>query len=234
MIVLFKLSIIHKVHGRIAQLVERSSYTRLVLGSSPSTPTINFMLNIPVILGSVRDGRQSIFAAKLIVSKLQEAGIQTQLVDFKDLPLPFYDNEKMPVELYPNYPYENVMKWSKIAQEANGFVIIVPEYNHGYSGVLKNALDWLFKEFDRKPVGLVGVSSGTIAGARAVEQLRPIIENFTMFALRETVMFGKVGELFDEAGSLKDDKLLPNINGMIKALVFMAEAIKKAKEKGMD
>jgi NAD(P)H-dependent FMN reductase len=189
------------------------------------------MLNIPVILGSVRNSRQSIFPAKLMVQKLSEAGIQTQLVDFKELPLPFFDNEKMPVQLYPIYPYENVNKWSKIAREADGFVIVVPEYNHGYSGVLKNALDWLFKEFDRKPVGLVGVSSGSYAGARAVEQIRPIIENFTMFALRETVMFGKVQEVFDDAGNLKDAKYLESIDGMIKPLVFMAEAIKEAKNK---
>ncbi len=188
------------------------------------------MLNIPVILGTVREGRKGILPAKLMVQKLQEAGIETQLVDFKELPLPFYDQEKMPVELYPNYPNENAMKWSKIADAADGFVIIVSEYNHGYSGVLKNALDWLFKEFNRKPVGLVGVSSGTIAGARAVEQIRPVIENFTMFALRETVMFGKVAEAFDEQGNLIETKYLSNIDGMIKALVFMANAIKTAKQ----
>ncbi len=192
--------------------------------------TRNFMLNIPVILGSVREGRKSIFAANLMVQKLQEAGVQTQLVDFKELPMPFFDQEKLPVQLYPNYPYPNVRAWSKIAEAADGFVIIVPEYNHGYSGVLKNALDWLFPEFKQKPVGLVGVSSGTYAGARAVEQMRPIIENFTMFALRETVMFGKVGELFDDAGNLKDAKYLESIQGMIKPLAFMAEAIKKAKK----
>jgi NAD(P)H-dependent FMN reductase len=189
------------------------------------------MLNIPVILGSVRQGRQSIFAANLLVKKLQEAGMQTRLVDFKEFPLPFYDQEKLPIQLYPNYPYPNVQAWSKIAEAADGFVIVAPEYNHGYSGVLKNALDWLFPEFKQKPVGLVGVSSGTIAGSRAIEQLRPIMENFTMFALRETVMFGKVQELFDDQGNLKDSKPLEaNIDGMIKALAFMVEAIKKAKE----
>jgi len=188
------------------------------------------MLNIPVILGSVRDDRKSIFPAKLMVEKLQQAGFESQLVDFKQLPLPFFDNALMPVQMYPNYPYPNVQAWSKIADAADAFIIVAPEYNHGYSGVLKNALDWLFIEFERKPVGLVGVSSGSVAGARAIEQLRPIMENFTMFAMRETVMFAKAAEVFDESGKLLDEKYLKSIDGLIKSLAFAAEAMKQAKQ----
>jgi NAD(P)H-dependent FMN reductase len=188
-------------------------------------------LNIPVILGSVREGRKSIFVARLLVQKLQEVGVESQLVDFKELPLPFVDAPVEPSRLYPNYPYPNVQAWSGIAEAADGFVIVAPEYNHGYSAVLKNALDWLYKEFEHKPVGLVGVSSGQVGGARMIEQLRPIMENFSMFAIRETVMFAKVREVFDEQGKLLDEKYYKPIDGLIKSLQFSVEAMKAARNK---
>src|SRR4051812_30743378 len=157
-------------------------------------------LNIPVILGSVREGRKSEAPARLIVQKIIEAGHQSQLVDFRELPLPFVDAPKEPSQYNKIYPNENVQKWSNIADAADGFVIVTPEYNHGYSGVLKNALDWLYPEFGRKAVGLVGVSNGAVGGARAIEHLRPVMGNFSMFDVRETVMFVKAQDLFDAQG----------------------------------
>ena len=189
------------------------------------------MLNIPVVLGSVRQGRKSIFVANLMVDKLMAAGISTQLVDFKQLPLPFFDSPELPNKLYPNYPHPNVQTWSGIADAADAFVIVAPEYNHGYSGVLKNALDWLYKEYEHKVVGLVGVSSGQVGGARAIEQLRPIMENFSMYAIRETVMVTNVQDVFDENGKLLDEKFLKSIDGLIKSLSFSATAMQEARGK---
>jgi NAD(P)H-dependent FMN reductase len=188
--------------------------------------SIYVMLNIPVILGSVREQRKSIFPAKLMVQKIREAGHTSELVDFKEMPLPFFDSALMPVQLKGKYPYPNVQKWSEIAHKADAFVVVTPEYNHGYSGVLKNAFDWLYLEFDHKPVGLAGVSSGSIAAARAIEQLRPIMENFTMFAIRETVGFGPVSAVFDKDGKLLDETYNKKIDGMLAALVKVAEIMK--------
>lgn len=184
------------------------------------------MLNIPVILGSVREGRKSFFPAKFIVQKILDAGHASQLVDFKEMPLPFFDNALMPVQMKGKYPNENIQKWSDIAYSADAFVIVTPEYNHGYPGVLKNALDWLFLEFDHKPVGLVGVSDGLVAGARVIEQLRPIMENFTMFALRETVMFAKAQDAFDKDGKLIDESYNKKVDGLLKSLIKSAEIMK--------
>jgi len=189
------------------------------------------MLNIPVILGTVRQGRKSIFPAKLMVKSLQTVGVESQLVDFKELPLPFLDSLEEPSDLNKKYPYPNVQKWSGIADSADAFVFIVPEYNHGFPAVLKNALDWLYPEFERKPVGLVGVSSGILGGARAIEHTRPIIETFSMFAIRETVLFGKVQNLFDQQGKLLDEVYLKKVDGLIKSLVWSAQAMKAAKSK---
>jgi NAD(P)H-dependent FMN reductase len=154
-------------------------------------------MNIPVILGTVRKGRLSIHPANLLVEKLKQAGHESQLVDFAQIPLPFMDSEIEPSKLDKKYPYPNVQKWSEIADAADAFVIVTPEYNHGYTAILKNAFDWLYPEFDHKPVGLVGVSNGPVGGARMIEQLRPIMENFSMFAIRETVMFARVQDVFD-------------------------------------
>lgn len=189
------------------------------------------MLTIPVILGSVREGRHSIHPARLMVQKLTEAGVQAQLVDFKALPLPFLDCPKEPNDYNKQYPNENVQTWSGIADAADGFVIVTPEYNHGYPAVLKNALDWLFPEFKHKAVGFVGVSSGQVGGARAIEQLRPIMENFSMFAVRETVMFGPVKDAFDAGGNLIIDSYNKKIDGLIKSLLFSAQAMKDARSK---
>lgn len=188
-------------------------------------------LNIPVILGSVRDGRLSIRPANWMVEKLKAAGIQTQLVDFKELPLPFFDSALMPVALKGKYPHENVQKWSSIALAADAFVLIVTENNHSYTAVLKNALDWLYREYEKKVFGLVGVSDGTFAGARAIEHLRPIIENFGALAIRETLMFGRVQNLFDEQGKLLDETYEKRAVNFIQSLSSTAEVMKPLRPK---
>lgn len=184
-------------------------------------------LNIPVILGSVRQGRKSEAPAKLVVQKIIEAGHTSQLVDFKELPLPFVDCPKEPSEYKKVYPNENVQKWSNIADAADAFVLVVPEYNYGYSGVLKNALDWLWPEFNNKVFAFVGVSTGQVGGARAITQLRNVIGAFKAFDIRENVMFGPVTKAFDESGKLIDESYLKKIDGLIKSLAPAAEAMKK-------
>ena len=184
------------------------------------------MLNVPVILGSVRAGRKSEAPARFVVEKIKALGHESQLVDFKELPLPFFNSELMPVQMKGVYPDANVQKWSEIAYKADAYVIVTPEYNHGYPAVLKNALDWLYLEFDHKPVGLVGVSDGLSAGARVIEQLRPIMENFSMFAVRETVMFAKAQDVFDAEGKLLDEAYNKKVDGLLKSLTQVAEVMK--------
>lgn len=184
------------------------------------------MLNIPVILGTIRQGRKSEAAAKFVVEKIKAAGHESQLVDFKVLPLPFFDSALMPVQLKGKYPYPNVQVWSDIAYKADAYVIVSPEYNHSYPAVLKNALDWLYLEFDHKPVGLVGVSNGSVGGGRAIEHLRPVMENYSMYAIRETVMFAMVQNVFDANGKLLDESFHKKADGLIKSLTVSAEIMK--------
>ena len=188
------------------------------------------MLNIPVILGSVREGRKSEAAARFVLEKVKAADFQTQLVDFKEMPLPFYNAPTVPVVYYKSqYPDANAEKWSQIARAADAFVIVSPEYNHGYPAVLKNALDWGYLEFEKKPFGIVGVSNGTTAGARMIENLRPIIQNFGAMSIRETVMIGPVEKYFGQDGKLLDESLHKKVEGLLESLVWWAEALKKAR-----
>ena len=184
---------------------------------------------IPVVLGSVREARRAFAPAKLLVEKIIAAGHESELVDFKEMPLPFYNLNTVPVALKGVYPNENAQKWSNIARRADAFVLIVSEYNHGYSAVLKNALDWLYMEFNKKPFGMVGVSDGKYGGMRAMEQLRQVIENFGAFAIREVVAFGPVQNAFSEEGKLTDESYLKKIDGLLTNLAFFADAMKKVR-----
>jgi len=185
------------------------------------------MYNIPVILGSVREGRRSEAPARYLVEKIKAMGFQSQLVDFKEMPLPFYNAPTVPVVYYKTgYPDANAQKWSEIARAADGFVVVTPEYNHGYPAVLKNALDWLYLEFEKKPFGLVGVSDGRVAGARVIEQLRTVIENFSALAVRETVMIGPIDKYFDNTGKLLDESLDKRVDGLLKSMAWWLSKLK--------
>ena len=189
-----------------------------------------FMLNIPIVLGSVRQNRQSYGYAKLLQQQIIKLGYQSTLVDFKELPLPFFDSPNVPVAMKGIYPYENVQKWSQIARTADAFVLISPEYNHGYTAVLKNALDWLYMEFEKKPFGLVGVSDGRMGGVRSIEQLRPVIENFGAVAIRETLLFNVAEQVIDGQCNLVDSTSEGKINRFLNALSWWANALRNARD----
>lgn len=185
------------------------------------------MVHIAVICGSVRNNRRSIWPAKLIYQKVLESGNEATLVDFNELSLPFVDSDPNPSSLNKQYPYENVEKWSAIADKADAFVIVTPEYNHGYSPVIKNALDWLYPEFENKPVGLAGVSDGQSGGLRAIEQLRPLMANFAMYDIQQAVGFRSVQDSFDEQGNALDEKIAKSVEKMVATLVKTAEVMRQ-------
>ena len=183
-------------------------------------------LHIAVVCGSVRNNRRSIWPARFIRQRVIESGHESTLVDFEELPLPFVYTDPSPSSLNKQYPDVNVQKWSAIADAADAFIIVTPEYNHGYPGVLKNALDWLYPEFKGKPVGLVGVSDGINGGIRAVEALRPVMANFDMFDIGQAVLFRSVQDLFDAQGNLLDTKVVGQITKLIDVLAKTAGAMK--------
>jgi NAD(P)H-dependent FMN reductase len=148
---------------------------------------------IPVILGTARKGRESEKAARFMLEETLKAGIESELIDVRDYRIEATDNT------------EEIPEAKKLAGKiisADGIIIVSPEYNRGYPGELKMMLDMLYKQYARKPVGICGVSSGGIGGARMVEQLKLICIQFQMVPLREAVYFPNVTELFDEKGMI--------------------------------
>ena len=130
------------------------------------------MTVISVIVGSIRQGRFSEKPARWILEHLKNcSGIDANLLDLRDFPMPFFDQPIPPAAPgRPPYDHEVVKKWTTEIARSDGFVIVTPEYNYGPPAVLKNAIDWVYPEWKRKPVAFV--SYGSTGGARSVQQLR--------------------------------------------------------------
>ncbi len=140
---------------------------------------------IQVILGSTRPGRFGERATTWVVRHLEARGdMDVELVDLRDHPLPFFD-QAPPARTLREYPTPEARRLGETVDRADGYVIVSPEYNHGYSAVLKNAMDHTFIEWTRKPVAFVGW--GNVGGARAIEQLRLVVVEMEMAPLRHAV-----------------------------------------------
>ena len=129
-------------------------------------------MTISVIIGSTRQGRFSEKPAQWILQQLRKReGMEAQLLDLRDFPMPFFD-QPMPPAMpgRPPYEHEVVKRWTAQIAASDGFVFVTPEYNYGTSAVLKNAIDWVYPEWNRKAAAFV--SYGSAMGARAVQQLR--------------------------------------------------------------
>jgi NAD(P)H-dependent FMN reductase len=145
------------------------------------------MMIISVILGSTRQGRFSEKPAHWILEQLRKRqDIEARLLDLRDYPMPFFDAPMPPaMPGRPPYEHEVVKKWTAQIAASDGFVFVTPEYNHGPSAVLKNAIDWVYPEWNRKAAAFV--SYGSAMGARSVQQLRQIAIELQLAAIRSSV-----------------------------------------------
>lgn len=179
-------------------------------------------LFIPIILGTAREGRRSEHAARFVFEELkQREEIETKFLDVRDFRLPATDDTG---EL------ETAKKLSAITGRANGFIIVSPEYNHGYPGELKMMLDMSDGEYAKKPIAVCGVSEGAMGGARMVEQLRSVLIDLKAVPMLEAVYFSKIKELFDEQGKIQDVSYQGRVAKMLDELIWYATALKIARE----
>jgi len=143
------------------------------------------MINIGIILGSTRPGRNGEAVAKWVYELAkQRTDAKFELVDLLDYPLPFID-EPIPPSL-GQYSKEHTKKWAAKVETFDAFIFVTPEYNHSTSGVLKNAIDYLFKEWNNKAAGFVSYGGGA-SGTRAVEHLRLIMGELKIADVRTQV-----------------------------------------------
>jgi NAD(P)H-dependent FMN reductase len=178
-------------------------------------------LFIPVLLGTTRRGRMSEPAARLMVSELsRRPGIETELIDVARIPLRIDDAGQAIKD--PAFAAQ--------MSRADALVIVSPEYNHGYSGLLKHALDTCLSEYVHKAAGVVGVSAGPFGGTRGIQDLLPVLRELGLVAIFWDVNFSAVQSVFDATGALRDPAYLARIDKFLKELVWMARTLRHGRE----
>src|SRR2546422_3820284 len=178
-------------------------------------------LFIPVILGTARQGRESEHAAHFVFERTKaRAGVETELIDVRALPMRLDDaGEQMKDPAF-----------SATVERCDGLILVTPEYNHGYPGMLKHALDSNLKEYIHKPVGLCGVSAGGFGGTRVVESLLPVMRELGLVTIFWDVNVSSVGKAFDASGQLQDDALPRRIGKFLAELVWMARVLRAGRD----
>ena len=178
-------------------------------------------LSIPVILGTPRQGRLSEHVARVVIEQLcKRDEVATSLIDVRTLDLSSMDAG----EALKDAAFSEAMR------RADGLVIVAPEYNHGYPGILKHVLDTNLKEYIHKPVGLCGVSAGGFGGTRVVESLLPVMRELGLVTIFWDVNVSSAGKAFDERGQLLDQALPRRIDKMLGELVWMARALRYGRD----
>ncbi|HEY6205097.1 MAG TPA: NADPH-dependent FMN reductase [Chthoniobacterales bacterium] len=178
-------------------------------------------LFIPVILGTARQGRESEHAARFVFEQTKKrAGVETELIDVRTLPMRLDDaGEQMKDPAF-----------SATIEHCDALIIVTPEYNHGYPGLLKHALDMNLKEYIHKAVGICGVSAGPFGGTRVIEQLLPVMRELGLVTIFEDVNFGKVRSLFDESGKLLEQNYVRRLDNFLNELIWMARVLRHGRE----
>ncbi|MEV8098026.1 NAD(P)H-dependent oxidoreductase [Kitasatospora sp. NPDC085879] len=180
------------------------------------------MLKIGIILGSTRPNRNGEQVAKWVLdiaSRRDDADFE--LIDLRDHPLPHLD-EPLPPSL-GQYQHEHTRQWADEIASFDGFVIVTPEYNHGIPAVLKNALDFLYAEWNNKAVGFV--SYGGVGGVRAVEQLRLVAAELQMADVRQQVALSLITEFENYSAFKPGDYNLPALNTMLDQVITWSTAL---------
>lgn len=172
-----------------------------------------------MLLGTVRTNRQSELAAKYVYEfGTSLDGVKMELVDPKHLSLSDEGEEvKDPV-------------YSDITARADAFIIVTPEYNHGYPGSLKRMLDSEYGNYHHKPVALVGVSNGSWGGARVCEALLPVCHRLGLINIQPELYFPRIQDLFDESAHLRPEyteQYTKNVQQLYDELLWFVDRLRK-------
>jgi len=178
-------------------------------------------LFIPIILGTSRRGRQSENVARFVFEQTRKrAGVEAELIDVCTLPMRLDDaGEQM-----------KDAKFSATIDRCDGLIIVTPEYNHGYPGILKHALDMNLEEYIHKAVGICGVSAGPFGGVRVIEALLPVMRELGLVTIFWDVNFGNVEKLFDDQGNLLDQSYVRRLDKFLNELIWMARLLRYGRE----
>src|ERR1044071_938426 len=178
-------------------------------------------LSIPVILGTTRKGRMSLNAARFMTEQNARCeGVITELIDITDLPMPLDDaGQKIKDAAF-----------SEKMVRADALILVTPEYNHSFPGLMKHVLDSCLKEYIHKAAGIVGVSAGPFGGVRAIQDFLPVIRELGLVNVFWDVNFGNVANVFDASGKLLDDAFIKRAEKFLDELVWMARTLRYGRD----
>src|SRR3954469_9400124 len=178
-------------------------------------------LFIPVILGTTRKGRMSAHAAQFMFGQLQKrSGVITELIDIAELHLPVDDAGEAIKD----------SRFSPAMELADAIVIVTPEYNHSFPGLLKHVLDTCLKEYIHKAAGIVAVSAGVFGGTRVIETSLPVLRELGLVTIFWDVNVGSVAKVFDQNGALVDPAFVRRTDKFLSELIWMARTLRYGRE----
>lgn len=181
------------------------------------------MNNIAIILGSTRPNRKGEAVAKWVYEiACKRSDATFELIDIKDYNLPLLDEPIPPSQ--GKYSKEHTKKWAAKIDSFDSFIFVTAEYNHGIPGALKNAIDFLYKEWNNKAAGFV--SYGSAGGARAVEQLRLVMAELKIADVRAQVMLSLATDFVNYSEFKPDAKHVKAVNTLLEQVIAWGNALK--------
>lgn len=184
-------------------------------------------MKIAIISGSVRIGRKSHVVALELQKRFMKSGyLQTEIVDLAAYNLPILEER---YSMHPNLP-AGLKEMQQVLDSADALVFLSPEYHGSYSGVLKNAVDYFWKEFQKKPIGVVSVSTGKFGGINASTEMQQLVLSMGGYPMPFKLLVPGVQFAFNEAGDLTDEALGKGMDKFVSELTWLTEAIMHRKQ----
>ena len=182
-------------------------------------------MNVAIVSGSIREGRQSYKAAVFLKKKLEGKEVTVDLIDLNDTPLPMFGADS---EQAANLQ-DNVKLIGKRLNKADALILVSPEYHGSFSGVLKNALDYFWSEFQKKPIAVATASAGRMGGINASAQLQHVILSLGAYPLPLKFLVSDVQNSFDDSYNPLNPSLENSANKFIEEFLWLADAVVKKK-----
>lgn len=187
------------------------------------------MADIVVVLGSVRESRQGINVSRWIADTLTRRGHSVTHVDPRD-----YDALLVMRQMYKSMdePPGELTELRDVIDRADGYVAVSPEYNHSFSGAIKNAIDVFLEEWFHSPFMIATYSAGGFGGIRAAEALRPVLAEIGAPAIPSALAISKVQDVFDSDGVIIDDSYQKRLDSTLDEFEWYVQALQARRESG--